>query len=68
MAAPGLIGRDRELGVLASLIDQAEDGGAAIVVLGDPGIGKSSLLRAAADYARRQWLQEIFNDGVPGDR
>ena len=52
MSAQGLIGRDQELGVLTDLIDQVTDSGAAIVVLGDPGIGKSSLLRAAADHSQ----------------
>lgn len=62
MAAQGLIGRDQELGVLTGLIDQVTDSGAAIVVLGDPGIGKSSLLRAAADHGRAAGLRVLLAD------
>ena len=67
MAAPELIGRDRELGVLANLIDQAEHSGAAVVVLGDPGIGKSSLLRAAADRGRAAGLRVLATTGIEAE-
>jgi DNA-binding CsgD family transcriptional regulator len=67
MTAPGLIGRDRELEVLASLIDKAEDSGAAIVVLGDPGIGKSSLLRAVADHGRAAGLRVLVVTGIEAE-
>ncbi|MCX4091096.1 AAA family ATPase [Nocardia sp. alder85J] len=50
--ASGLVGRDRELRVLADHIDRVTSEGAAIVVVGDPGIGKTSLLRAAAAHGR----------------
>jgi DNA-binding CsgD family transcriptional regulator len=52
MGTPELIGRDAELAVLTGRIDQIAESGGAIVVLGEPGIGKSSLLRAAADQGR----------------
>ena len=67
MAAPELIGRDRELGVLADLIDQAEHSGAAVVMLGDPGIGKSSLLRAAADRGRAAGLRVLATTGIEAE-
>ena len=67
MAAPGLIGRDTELAVLADLIDQAGHTGAAVVVLGDPGIGKSSLLRAAADYGRGAGLRVLMATGLEAE-
>jgi ABC-type transport system involved in cytochrome c biogenesis ATPase subunit len=35
---------------MCGLIDNLAAGGAAIAVHGEPGIGKSSLLRAVADY------------------
>jgi len=49
-----LVGRDRELAVLAALVEGLGTGAGARVVLirGDPGMGKSSLLRAAATMAR----------------
>ena len=65
--APGLIGRDRELTVLTGLIDGVADQGAAIVVLGDPGVGKSSLLRAAAEHATRSGLRVLSVTGVEAE-
>ncbi|WP_019927150.1 LuxR family transcriptional regulator [Nocardia sp. BMG111209] len=47
-----LVGRDSELRVLTDLIDRVEEEGGAIVVVGDPGIGKTSLLRAAAAHGK----------------
>jgi DNA-binding CsgD family transcriptional regulator len=67
MAARGLIGRDAELGVLTGLIDQVVDTGAALVVLGDPGIGKSSLLRAAADHGRAAGLRTLAATGIEAE-
>jgi DNA-binding CsgD family transcriptional regulator len=67
MAAPGLIGREQELGVLTGLIDEVANGGAAIVVLGDPGIGKSSLLRAAAEHGRAAGLLVLAATGIEAE-
>jgi tetratricopeptide (TPR) repeat protein len=42
----GFVGRDRELRLLLERLDQAADGqGQAVTVVGEPGIGKSRLLR-----------------------
>jgi ABC-type uncharacterized transport system fused permease/ATPase subunit len=46
-----LIGRDHELDVLHRLIANIKDEGASVVVRGQPGVGKSSLLRAASEIA-----------------
>jgi len=62
-----LVGRDRELGVLAGLIDRGAERGGAIVMLGDPGIGKSSLLRAAAEYGRRESLSVLVATGIEAE-
>jgi DNA-binding CsgD family transcriptional regulator len=67
MATPALIGRDAELRVLAGLIDQVADGGGAVVVLGDPGVGKTSLLRAAADRGRAAGHQVLAATGIEGE-
>src|SRR6516162_7777879 len=67
MPDPGLVGRDQELGVLTDLIGRIRDGGGAIVVLGEPGIGKSSLLRAAADYGRQQSLRVLVTTGIEAE-
>ncbi len=62
-----LVGRNEEMRVLAGLVDQARAAGAAIAVLGDPGIGKSSLLRAVADYARQSGLTVLRTEGVEAE-
>ena len=46
-AAALLLGREAELGVVYGLIDEVGEGGSALVVRGEPGIGKYSLLTAA---------------------
>ena len=43
-----IVGRERELEVLLAAIDAAGSAGSAIAVCGEPGIGKSVLLHAAA--------------------
>ncbi len=52
---PGLVGRQRELEQISGLLTRAEAGtGAIALAIGEPGIGKTSLLEAAtADAARR---------------
>lgn len=46
-----MIGRDEELAFLSELISQPE-GGAQVVLLGGPGVGKTTLLGALAAHAR----------------
>ena len=50
-AAGGLIGRDRDLGFLREFARQAAAGGGALVLSGDPGMGKTALLNALAESA-----------------
>jgi predicted ATP-dependent serine protease len=53
--SPGpLLGRDAEIGLVAALLDGIADGGAALVLYGEPGIGKSRLLGRAAELARER--------------
>jgi DNA-binding CsgD family transcriptional regulator/energy-coupling factor transporter ATP-binding protein EcfA2 len=49
--APGLVGRSVERERIVRCIDEADQHGAALVILGDPGVGKSALLSAAAGIA-----------------
>ncbi len=50
-----LVGRNRELAELASALDQAAAGSGGVVVLaGEPGIGKTRLMQAAAHEAERR--------------
>jgi len=63
----GLIGRDAELTLLAGLIDQACARGGAVVLLGDPGIGKTSLLRAASAQALGKGFTVLETVGVEAE-
>jgi DNA-binding CsgD family transcriptional regulator/energy-coupling factor transporter ATP-binding protein EcfA2 len=47
-AAPALVGRAGELERIWRLVAEAEQQGAALMIFGDPGVGKSALLNAAA--------------------
>jgi len=51
-----LFGRDAELTQLHDLIDSADQAGGALLIVGDPGIGKTALLDDAVAYAvARGW-------------
>ena len=51
MARSALVGRDTQLGALDALVRELPRHGAALVLRGDPGVGKSSLLGVAAGAA-----------------
>src|SRR3974377_830833 len=67
MTAPSLVGRDPELQALTEVIDLAVSGGPCVVVPGDPGIGKSALLRAARDIARAEGYRVLMAAGVESE-
>jgi DNA-binding CsgD family transcriptional regulator len=46
-----LVGRDRELQRLNAFLDAARTDGAALLITGEPGVGKTELLNAASDRA-----------------
>ena len=48
-----LIGRDRELATLGSFLGEAVVDGATLLLTGEPGVGKTALLVAAAEMATR---------------
>lgn len=52
MDEPGLLGRDEQLRVLQELLGRLPEAGGALVLKGRPGVGKSALLRVAAERAR----------------
>ena len=54
-----LVGRDTELALLRTLVPTAGKG-AAVLIEGEPGIGKSSLARAAADMAAREGCRVLW--------
>ncbi len=66
-----LVGRHREVVQLSALLDPVADAGSALVVLGsallvlgDPGVGKTVLLRAAIQRARKAGFQIVETTGV----
>ena len=46
-----LVGRDAELAVIRSFLSAATVDGGALLLLGEPGLGKTTLLDAAAELA-----------------
>jgi DNA-binding CsgD family transcriptional regulator len=67
VAGPRIFGRERELGRLHELVDGVEGRGAALIVRGEPGIGKSTLLAAAARRARAAGMQLLQTSGVQSE-
>ncbi|HLI25105.1 MAG TPA: AAA family ATPase, partial [Acidimicrobiales bacterium] len=67
--ALGLVGRDRELAALESLLAAAKGGaGSLVVVEGPAGIGKTRLLDAARVRARSQGIQVLAGSGGEFER
>ena len=65
--APALIGRDQEVRALTELIGNGTTAGQALVVIGDPGIGKSALLGAAQDAAGAAGFGVLTTTGVESE-
>jgi DNA-binding CsgD family transcriptional regulator len=62
--AGALIGRDSEMALLAGLIKEAARGrGGSVLIEGEPGIGKSALMRAAAAEAPEVGCQVYWGVG-----
>ncbi|MHA3703911.1 AAA family ATPase, partial [Jatrophihabitans sp. YIM 134969] len=62
-----LVGRERELASLAAVVDRARAGdGAALVLVGEAGIGKSALLDAASEAAAG--LHVLRVSGIEAER
>ena len=59
-----LIGRDRELAILGSLLDEAAPDGATLLLTSEPGVGKTALLAAAAEMATTAGFEMIGGGGV----
>jgi DNA-binding CsgD family transcriptional regulator len=62
-----LFGREAELAMLASLVAQIPDRGGALVLRGDPGIGKSALLTAAAAAASSKGVSVLRTAGAQSE-
>lgn len=62
-----LIGRDGEAERLSNLIDHLRDGGDALLVIGEAGIGKSALLNHAGVGARALGMRTLAIAGVESE-
>jgi hypothetical protein len=67
VTASSPIGREAELEALTGLLGRAASEGQCLVVLGDPGIGKTTLLRAARDLARGAGYRVLSAVGVESE-
>ena len=65
--ASELVGRDPEIAVVESLLAGIGDGGGSLLVLGDPGIGKSALAAVAGRRAADRGMRVLACAGVPGE-
>ncbi|MGI5135640.1 AAA family ATPase [Streptomyces sp. CA-106110] len=63
----GLLGRDEQLSVLQELMGGLPDAGGAMALQGAPGVGKSALLRVAAERARTAGWQMLEVAGRSDD-
>ncbi|HUE67103.1 MAG TPA: AAA family ATPase [Candidatus Acidoferrum sp.] len=66
-AGPELIEREQESAVLDALVDRLRDGGGAVVVRGEAGIGKSALLQRVRRRAEAQGLRPLATVGVESE-
>jgi DNA-binding CsgD family transcriptional regulator len=62
-----LIGRGRELSALTQRIDAANQGGGTVLLRGDAGMGKSSLLEAARSHAEARGFGVLATVGVQSE-
>ncbi|HEX7255667.1 MAG TPA: AAA family ATPase [Gaiellaceae bacterium] len=66
-SAIGLVGREQQLRALDELVDGVGDRGGALLLRGEPGIGKSALLEHAAERARALGLLVLTTTGVQSE-
>ena len=62
-----LLGREAEVQLLSGLLDDVEQGGAALVLRGEPGIGKSRLLGEATALAEERKMNVLASRGVQSE-
>ncbi len=68
MGVVEVVGRDAELGSVDGFLDRAADGPTALVLEGEPGIGKSTLWLAAVAAARRRDLIVLSSRPAESER
>lgn len=67
MSSPLLVGRQRESALLSGVLADPDGHGGVLLILGDPGIGKSSLLATAGSQARSQGRRVLAVTGVESE-
>jgi DNA-binding CsgD family transcriptional regulator len=67
MMTPELIGRDSEVAEVEFLLTHIAEGGRSLLVLGDPGIGKSALVARASRCGADRGMLVLTCAGVPGE-
>jgi DNA-binding CsgD family transcriptional regulator len=67
LATSSLFGREIETRRLGDLLDHVHDRGGSLVVSGEPGIGKSALLRETSTDARDRGMLVLTATGVPSE-
>jgi predicted ATPase len=65
--AAKLVGRAAELDAIEQLLDSLEEGPASLLLEGDPGIGKTTLVLAGIEMARRRGMQVHSCIGTSSD-
>src|SRR4051812_9825705 len=66
--ASEIVGREAELAALKAFVEQAEEGPAALVLEGEPGIGKSTLWLAGVEHARGQGMRVLSSRPAEAER
>jgi DNA-binding CsgD family transcriptional regulator len=62
-----VIGRDAELRVVQDFLAESDNGARALVVAGEPGIGKTTVWQAALDHARTKSLCVLVANPAEGE-
>ena len=62
-----LFGRERELRVIEEHLDSVGDSGSALLIRGEPGVGKTAILEAAKARAASRKMTVLAATGVPSE-
>src|SRR3981081_2587225 len=63
----GLVGRAEELQLIRSFLDRVPSVGDALMIVGEPGIGKTELLNRTADAALAAGIRVLRVEGVESE-
>ena len=67
MSIPSLVGRDDELGTVEAFLGRIEHGPCALVLSGEPGIGKTILWEAGVAEAEQRAVRVLVAAGVEAE-